>query len=122
MAKRGSSIDMSDERFEDFLTRLASDDELRDAMKRDPAATLAGAGIYVPKESMPVKVTLPPKKAFKAQIGGYIQRKRESKLAHFPHGLVGGICAGDDAKPKAKAKPKPKARAKPKPSKPKGRK
>jgi len=116
MAKRGSSIDMSDERFEDFLTRLASDDELRDAMKRDPAATLAGAGIYVRKETMPAKVTLPPKKAFKAQIRSYIQRKRESRLDHFPHGLMGGDCGsgGDE-----RVTPKP---PKPRPPKPKGRK
>lgn len=127
MAKRGRTIDMSDERFAEFLDRLASDDLFRESMERDPAATLVGAGFRVSKESMPKKVKLPSKRELKGKIGSYLERKRAALLDFLPHHLLGeGACGDDRKKPLKPLKPpKPKATAKapkPKPKAPKGRK
>ncbi|HSL84703.1 MAG TPA: hypothetical protein VLF66_18155 [Thermoanaerobaculia bacterium] len=106
MAKRGKTIEMSDERFADFLERLASDDQLREAMERDPAATLVGAGFSVRKETMPRKVKLPSKRELKGKVGAYLERMRAGTLDFFPHHLLGPEACGDEEKP-PKPKPKP---------------
>ena len=96
MMKRPRLLDMSDEHFEDFLRRLANDEDFRRAMMRDPAATLTGAGFRARPEQMPERVTLPSREELEAKIGYYLERKQQGRALHVPFGLIGGDCALDD--------------------------
>jgi len=114
VAKQSTTLDMSDERFEEFLNRMATDDDLRDAMKRDPHATLTGAGFRVSKDRMLKKVSLPSKREIKAKLDEYMERKRGAARVHVPFGWVARDCdeEKEDRKPRRTPKPKVPVKAK----------
>lgn len=120
LAKRGKTVDLGDDRIEEFMRRLATDDDLRDAMKRDPGATLVGAGVSVPKEGLPKKVTLPSKAALQARLKDYRAKKKLGLQDHIPFHfmhVVRETCATDEEEKKRPKKPGPPK----KPAAPKGR-
>ena len=102
MAKKGKTVDLGDDRMEQFMRRLASDDEFREAMERDPAATLVGAGVSPSKEDIPKKVKLPTKAALRARLKKLADKKWTTDLPHIPFtfgDVVRGSCeTGADTK------------------------
>jgi putative modified peptide len=66
-----------------FLERLATDDDFRDELARDPGGVLGDHGIELDPESVPDTVTLPPK----AEIGEFVERQKKKKAG--PHNVLG---------------------------------
>jgi putative modified peptide len=118
LAKKGKTYDLGDDRIEQFMRRLATDDEFREAMERDPAATLVGAGVSPAKEGMPKKkVKLPTKAALKARLKKLKEKKRGSDAVHIPFNfnhVIENTCEEEEKPPKP---PKPPRPPKPKPKK-----
>ena len=129
MAKKEKTVDLGDDRVEQFMKRLATDDDLRAAVKRDPVAALVGAGVKVPMKDLPKKVELPSKAALKARLKQLAEKKKAGLALHVPHPhdfvhVVLDTCEDVDERRKVPKPPKPKPKPKPapKPTPPKGRK
>jgi putative modified peptide len=86
-----------------FLERLATDDDFRDELARDPGGVLSDHGIELDPENVPDTVTLPPK----TEIGEFVERQKRKKagvhnvlgfaILYWVLGAMPLVVAGDDA-------------------------
>lgn len=98
MAEEGKR-DLTEEAFRQLVTRLAHDDAFRDALKRDPVATLEGAGISVDPDELPETVELPPKEQLAAEIDRRMEEAKRAYMVPLVHGLLGRPTCGPSPKP-----------------------
>lgn len=98
MAEEGKR-DLTEETFRQFVTRLAHDDAFRDALKRDPVATLEGAGISVDPDEVPETVELPPKERLTAEMDRRMEEAKRAYMVPQVHGLLGRPTCATPPKP-----------------------
>ncbi len=70
-----SKVDLSDSKYATFLEKLASDDDFRASVKKDPGGALAAHGIDLdPSVAFKTKVKLPSKKDLRENLDSHIER------------------------------------------------
>lgn len=72
----------------EFLEKLASDDDFRARVEREPKAALAEYGVDVPDHALPQAVTLPPREHVQGMLAHLNEQDELGKTGHLPHGYA----------------------------------
>jgi hypothetical protein len=95
-------LEVTEEKFRRFLSKLAEDNEFRRVLRKDPENTLRREGIPFDPDEVPEKIKLPPK----AKLRGKVDQLVEQAMSSQAKPNVQFFLGGNSCAPKPRPEPK----------------